>query len=776
MNIDATTDKSGRASRSSGYKSTGSSFCEDLPHQVTAPEARRTASGLQEIRAGFTDTNRNLAIKVTQAMSDTDTDHDTIRNHRTTTTGSRAPSEAEHSDTNISTSQLDSELDVEKVDEDDSSSVGAQIARQFRRVPFPVWVALAIILPTAFFVGMSISKYVAVQATSDYITAHTPLIEAAGACQESLMAERGITTQVLSRNNTQWWTRMRNAWVNTDNACGRLLDLSNDSKDSSFHVQFSFWMVEKLRDLSTVRFQVSSMYPQMDSSKARAFYRSFIRMTDGARSIVASAKEMASAAGIVFEIKLVQQVVNELGSCRAVGAEVITYGVQAANAAPNGSNGNATTNVSITNASIPATVATPSRPQVIPTRIITDFTMCKLNFESLNEQLRYFIKRPTSFDTQPANLQLQRMMNALFDNMEGPYAWTADEWFFTFSGAIQDTALLSGYDQTIRDNMKKELSLLLVALMLSALSACFIMWLQFTAVNTIRKTVQKVNRLHRSVSKFVPRAFLKLTGCTSILHVMQGEQTPVAVTMLFSDIRNFTEVSGGMTSEELFTWLEAYMGKMTTIVEKNGGFVDKFIGDAVFAIFSSPSDAARAAIDMQKESESLNMAMTCRGANEGSMVRIGIGIHHGVASAGFMGDRHRLNAMLVSCEVNLASRLEGLTKYYGSRILISESAASQMDESKFAFRKVGPVKVKGGTKSLVVYELFQTDAPRLQHFKADNKATFEMAVGKRADGDVEGGTALLLALKAQADALDIRDTVIEWKLAHILDVDCFGEK
>ena len=123
------------------------------------------------------------------------------------------------------------------------------------------------------------------------------------------------------------------------------------------------------------------------------------------------------------------------------------------------------------------------------------------------------------------------------------------------------------------------------------------------------------------------------------------------------------------------------------------------------------------------------MDMICRGSTK--LLRIGIGIHHGVASAGFMGDSHRLNAMLVSSEVNLASRLEGLTKYYGSKILMSDAAASQLNTEVFAIRKLGDVLYKGGEKPLAIHELFQTDDPALQQFKRNTEELFNRAISQQ---------------------------------------------
>ena len=178
------------------------------------------------------------------------------------------------------------------------------------------------------------------------------------------------------------------------------------------------------------------------------------------------------------------------------------------------------------------------------------------------------------------------------------------------------------------------------------------------------------------------------------------------VTTLFSDVRNFTSMCEGRNPEEILTLLNEYFTKISGKIEDNGGVVDKYIGDAVMAIFGAPlrkeDDAARAvktAFEMCYALKLLNKGFKERGI---SPIGIGIGIHSDTVVAGNMGSINRLNYTVIGDGVNLASRLEGLTKTYGVDIIVSDATANIATE--FLYRELDLVKVKGKNKSCVILQ------------------------------------------------------------------------
>ena len=178
------------------------------------------------------------------------------------------------------------------------------------------------------------------------------------------------------------------------------------------------------------------------------------------------------------------------------------------------------------------------------------------------------------------------------------------------------------------------------------------------------------------------------------------------VTTLFSDVRNFTTMCEGRKPEEILSLLNEYFTKISGKIEDNGGVVDKYIGDAVMAIFGAPlrkdDDAARAinsAFEMCQALKILNISFQERGI---SPIGIGIGIHSDIVVAGNMGSINRLNYTVIGDGVNLASRLEGLTKNYGVDIIVSDATANVATE--FLYRELDLVKVKGKNNSCVILE------------------------------------------------------------------------
>jgi len=185
-----------------------------------------------------------------------------------------------------------------------------------------------------------------------------------------------------------------------------------------------------------------------------------------------------------------------------------------------------------------------------------------------------------------------------------------------------------------------------------------------------------------------------------------GEQK--VLTVLFSDIRGFTTISEGLRPEELVLLLNEYLTEMTQVIFRHEGTLDKYIGDAIMAIYGAPLPqadhplrACLSAVEMMEAPKLLRERWRPRGLPE---LDIGIGINTGEMVVGNMGSERRFDYTVMGDNVNLASRLEGLNKQYGTHILVSEFTASYLKD-KILCREVDLVRVKGKSKPVRIYEI-----------------------------------------------------------------------
>jgi len=230
---------------------------------------------------------------------------------------------------------------------------------------------------------------------------------------------------------------------------------------------------------------------------------------------------------------------------------------------------------------------------------------------------------------------------------------------------------------------------------------------------------------------------------------LQGEQKNL--TVLFSDIRGFTSISEKMTSEELGRFMNEYLTAMSNIVLESKGTVDKFIGDAVMAIWGAPLEDAnhaancvRAAFAMMEKLKLLQEDWAKRGLPE---VAIRIGINTGIVSVGNFGSDQRFDYTVMGDNVNLASRLEGANKAYGTSIIISEYTKAALGE-EFYCRMVDMVRVKGKDIPVLIYEPLCEGEPAPKLRKATE--AFTKALGHYANREFQEATEIFQGLNAAA--------------------------
>ncbi|HEY9710947.1 MAG TPA: response regulator, partial [Oculatellaceae cyanobacterium] len=241
------------------------------------------------------------------------------------------------------------------------------------------------------------------------------------------------------------------------------------------------------------------------------------------------------------------------------------------------------------------------------------------------------------------------------------------------------------------------------------------------------KTHIRLAKINAAYGRFVPHDFLRFLGYESIVDVKLGDHVKKDMTILFSDIRSFTTLSEGMTPEENFNFINSFLSRVSPVIRAHNGFIDKYIGDAVMALFpESADDAVRGAIAMQKQ---LFLYNEHRQNNGYVPIAIGIGLHTGSLMLGTIGEQERMESTVISDAVNLASRLEGLTKLYGAGILISGQTLTYLDSSQnYGYRFVDRVRVKGKQAPVAVFEVYDGDEELLKQLKTQTKSNFEKAV------------------------------------------------
>ncbi|HEY9673102.1 MAG TPA: adenylate/guanylate cyclase domain-containing protein [Waterburya sp.] len=234
-------------------------------------------------------------------------------------------------------------------------------------------------------------------------------------------------------------------------------------------------------------------------------------------------------------------------------------------------------------------------------------------------------------------------------------------------------------------------------------------------------------QLNEALARFVPRQFLQFLDKKSIVDVQLGDHVQKEMSVLFADIRDFTTLSERMTPEQNFKFINAYLSRMEPLIVENKGFIDKYIGDAIMALFSKGADnALKAAIAMLHRLREYNQERTQAGYVP---IQIGIGINTGSLMLGTVGGYSRMDSTVISDTVNLASRIERLTKEYGVSLLISHYSFAQLeDANQYTFRLIDRVKVRGKSAAVSVYEIFDADSPKIRESKLATKTAFEEAL------------------------------------------------
>ncbi|MCL2266420.1 MAG: HAMP domain-containing protein [Treponema sp.] len=239
----------------------------------------------------------------------------------------------------------------------------------------------------------------------------------------------------------------------------------------------------------------------------------------------------------------------------------------------------------------------------------------------------------------------------------------------------------------------------------------------------------RITRLNESTIRFVPVQFMEHLGVSDITKMKLGDNVQRDISVLFFDIRYFSVNSEMMTARENFVFINEILGIAGPIIRKYNGFVDKYIGDAAMALFPNGKEAVQAGIELYQMIVVDNSTRVKIGVDG---INIGIGIHSGSVMMGIVGENERLSSTVISANVNLASRVESLTKQTASGLLITRDTLNQLagHEAEFNYRFIGMVQAAGVNEVVGLFDMLDALPAKEKKFRLATKEVFESGVRK----------------------------------------------
>lgn len=229
-----------------------------------------------------------------------------------------------------------------------------------------------------------------------------------------------------------------------------------------------------------------------------------------------------------------------------------------------------------------------------------------------------------------------------------------------------------------------------------------------------------------AVARFVPQDFLKVLNRKNISDIKLGDCVEKDMTVLFLDIKSFTSMAERLSPVEIFNLFNTLMSYLDPIILKNAGLIDKYIGDAIMALFNNADDAVVAALGMLEALKAFN---TTRVHDNLAPLNVGIGINTGTLIVGTVGFEERMDCSVISDAVNIASRLETLTRSFNIELIIGEETYEQLKQKeKYDVRSLGWTTVKGKSLPIKIYEVFNHNAPDEMQLKKDSASLFASAL------------------------------------------------
>jgi len=283
----------------------------------------------------------------------------------------------------------------------------------------------------------------------------------------------------------------------------------------------------------------------------------------------------------------------------------------------------------------------------------------------------------------------------------------------------------------------------------------------FETEHRVRVQQAQLAAAHRAATRFVPYEFLSLLGRHELAEVQRGDHVSQPISVYYSDIRSYTTLVEGRAPADNLGWINEYLGWMEAPIHRHGGFVEGIAGDAIVALFGAGADGVvQAAIESLAALADGNRHRESRGDPP---LRIGIGLNTGECLMGVIGGEDRLKCSVVGDPVNLAARVEGLTKHLGPILLTGSTRAALADPDRYQLRFVDRVQVKGRSTPTELYEVLDgLPAPERDRKQAAAEPLVQ-ALAQLLEGDLAAAGAGLDALAAA----DPQDGAVAWHRARV---------
>ncbi len=237
-----------------------------------------------------------------------------------------------------------------------------------------------------------------------------------------------------------------------------------------------------------------------------------------------------------------------------------------------------------------------------------------------------------------------------------------------------------------------------------------------------KKSENLIKKTNLEYEKFIPKQFLKFFGKNSILELELGNQVQREITALFCDVRNSTAMSRSLSLEENFNYINSYLNIVSPIIRKHGGYVDKYLGDGILAVFIKPESAIECSINIVKAVENKNKD------EKTPSMEVGISIHTGEVVFGVVGEEERKSLTIISDNVNLASKMEEINKYFGSKIVFSKRTLNNLKINyPLSYRYIGSLTLDD-KEYMSMFECLDCYSKQKRDNLEKTKTIFEQAV------------------------------------------------
>ncbi|HOT77473.1 MAG TPA: adenylate/guanylate cyclase domain-containing protein, partial [Candidatus Wallbacteria bacterium] len=267
---------------------------------------------------------------------------------------------------------------------------------------------------------------------------------------------------------------------------------------------------------------------------------------------------------------------------------------------------------------------------------------------------------------------------------------------------------------------------------------------------SLRDYVKRNMELNAAYFRFVPKNFVDLLGKESVMNVGPGDNVSRNMAVLFSDIQDFTSLSEKMTPQQNFNFINSYLKRMGPIIRENSGFIDKYIGDAIMALFDSADCALKCSVKMMEKLVEYNDHRQKAGY---APIAIRIGLHFGPLMLGVVGENERINATVISEDVNIASRLENLCKHFNACIIASGGAMKACGNSDgIETRPLGKYRLGGRPAPFELFEVIAPSYDENSRLKSETRTAFADGIDNYNRGKIELAMAIFTDVRRRNPA------------------------